>query len=100
MRVGIGNMSAPGANSNEQKFGIGAIQRRLQGLRQGGGMRDMMSRGKNVYGAGGSYAAHSGGGGQYGRPVGSRDMDPMKSAINRRISQQNRMPNTRGRVGW
>lgn len=82
-----------GINRNQQKFGPEAIQRRLMGLRQAGSMSGVLSRGKNIYN-GVTYAAHSGGGPQFGRPRGSRDVG-MRSAINRRIAQRNRLPMAR-----
>lgn len=74
------------ANRNEQKFGMDAIARRLSGVVDHSGPVGMMSRGKNVY-AGGSSAATRGGGHQFGRPKGSKDKVPMKSAINRRLAR-------------
>lgn len=70
------------ANRNAQKFGQAAAQRRLLGQKDPRGPVGMFGRGKNIY-AGGSTAAHSGGGYQFGRPKGSRDS--YKRAAQRRV---------------
>lgn len=80
------------ANRNTQKFGIDAVRRRLTGVGDSNSTVDILSRGKTVYGNG-SSAAHRGGGPQFGRPRGSRDKIPAKSAINRRIAARRRMLN-------
>lgn len=74
-------------NFNNYQPNRAAILRRLQGMRDPRSQVGILSRGKNVYGPGGSYAAQSGGGPQYGRPVGARDNNPYMAAINRRMSQ-------------
>lgn len=74
-------------NRNLQKFGVEAVRRRLQGLQDSRSRIGILSRGKNIYN-GTSYAAHSGGGPQYGRPVGSRDVSPTRSSINRRLAKR------------
>jgi hypothetical protein len=43
----------------------------LQGIQDQRGPVGILSRGANVYGAGGSMAAQKGGGPQYGRPPGT-----------------------------
>lgn len=86
-----GNITSAGVNRNQQKFGMDAVRRRLAGVRDSRGMSGIMGRGKNIY-ANGTYAAHSGGGPQFGRPRGSRDESPFQSAIARRIAQRNRRP--------
>lgn len=83
-----------GVNRSQQKFGIDAVKRRLQGVSEPRGITGILSRGKNVY-SNGTYAATSGGGPGFGRPVGSRDGDPRRAAINRRMAQQQRQSNRR-----
>jgi hypothetical protein len=83
------NYAPTGVNRNLQKFGRDAIQRRLRGIHEPAGMVGILGRGRNVYG-GGSNVAHSGGGPQFGRPVGAKDVSPMQAAIHRRIAQRNR----------
>jgi hypothetical protein len=50
----------------------------LQGIKDQRGPVGILSRGKNVYGAGGSLAAQKGGGPQYGRR-------PSNTAVQRRL---------------
>lgn len=82
--------SPVGANRNQQKFGRAALERRFRGLRDPRGSSGIMSRGKNIY-ANGTFAAHSGGGPQFGRPVGSGDQNVLQSAIARRMGQRRRV---------
>lgn len=81
----------PGDNRNQQKFGIDAVRRRLLGTIDPRGTVGTLGRGRNTY-MGGLTAAHRGGGPQYGRPTGSRDAEPMKSAINRRLARRKVTP--------
>lgn len=92
----ITGYSQAGANRNQQKFGIDAVKRRLLGTVDPRGTAGILSRGRNVY-PGGATAAHRGGGLQYGRPKGTRDAEPMKSAINRRLAQSKRRAAPYGR---
>jgi len=89
MPPGIGY--GKGVNRNTQKFGVDAVRRRLQGMRQSAGMVGVLGRGKNTYGLGRGPAARTGGGPGIGRPVGSRDENPLKATINRRIARRRRM---------
>lgn len=88
MPPGLGYKTS--ANRNAQKFGVDAVRRRLQGMTESSGMVGILGRGRNTY-KGGLSAAHSGGGMQFGRPVGKGDDNPIKSTINRRLAQRNRI---------
>ena len=81
-------------NRYQQQNGIEAVRRRLQGMKDPRSKTGIMSRGLNVY-ANGTYAAHTGGGPQFGRPVGSRDVNHLQAAINRRMAQRNRYSRVR-----
>lgn len=60
-----------------------ALQKRLLGQVDSRGMQGIFSRGKNIY-HGGTNAAHSGGGPQYGRP---RKRPNLQNAIQRRMKR-------------
>lgn len=75
-------------NRNAQKFGMDAVQRRLQGQRDPRSLIALLMRGRNIY-KGTTNSAQLGGGSQFGRPVGSGDVSPVKSAINRRMAKKN-----------
>lgn len=75
------------ANRNQQKFGMEAVRRRMAGLVDPRGKVGTLSRGRNIY-KGGSYAAQRGGSTKIGRPVGSGDVSPRTSSINRRMARR------------
>lgn len=81
--------SQAGVNRNQQRFGPDAIRRRLLGHTEAAGKAGIFSRGKNIYN-GVSHSAHRGGGPQFGRPTGSKDVNRLKSAVSRRMAQQAR----------
>lgn len=92
----ITKYSQAGDNRNQQKFGIDAVRRRLMGTVDPRGTAGILSRGRNIY-PGGATSAHRGGGLQFGRPKGTKDMEPLKSAINRRLAQGRRRATPYGR---
>ena len=59
---------------------------KLQGLKDSRGPVGILSRGKNIYN-GGSGAAHSGGGPQFGRPA-NGSMQQFENAIARRLGHR------------
>lgn len=74
-------------NRHSQKYGMDAIQRRLQGIQHPNSKVGILGRGKNVY-LGGSSTPNRGSSLNVGRPVGSKDKLPTRSSVSRRLRRR------------